>query len=128
MQKIIEFEDSRQSQRAALSVVNDDAKEYRYSKIGSNDGYESETVDERRRMKRRMKDRMGNVGGPGLLVSGEHCIQIVPSHPALKRYQQIQSNTAEDGIVVEWIPRGFKIDLEKAAPEHRKVSVGFCNH
>jgi len=48
-----------------------------------------------------MKDRMGNVGGPGLLVFDEHCIQIVPSHPDLKRYQQIQSNTAEDEIVVE---------------------------
>jgi len=32
-------------------------------------------------MKRRMKDRMGNVGGPGLLVFGEHCIQIVPITP-----------------------------------------------
>jgi hypothetical protein len=47
VRKTIEFEDSRQSQRAALSVVNDDAKEHRYSKIGSNDGYESEIVDER---------------------------------------------------------------------------------
>lgn len=62
--------------------------------------------------------------GPGLLVFGEHCIQIVPSHPALKRYQQIQSNTAEDITVVEWIPRGFSIDLDQAAPAHRKFLVG----
>jgi len=40
-------------------------------------------------------------GVQGFLYLASIVFKLFPSHPDLKRYQQIQSNTAEDEIVVE---------------------------